>query len=171
VNVVLIGYRCSGKTVTGRELAGRLGRPFVDTDARVVCEAGASVEDMVREDGWERFRELESRVIRCVAGRDGLVISTGGGAVLREENIRVLRANGWLVWLDAGPRTLVRRMADDEEHADQRPAFGVGDPLSETAGALRERVPMYRKAADLRVDTDGLTPSETAARILTSIPR
>ena len=171
MNLVLIGYRCSGKTVTGRELAGRLGRPFMDTDALVVREAGAPVADVVRKEGWEHFRDLESGVIRRLAARDGLVIATGGGVVVREENIQVLRAGGWLVWLDAGPSELVRRMMNDREHADQRPALGEGDPFEETNGVLRERAPLYRKAADLCVETDRLTPTETAARIMTSIPR
>ncbi len=97
MNIVLIGYRCSGKTVTGLELAARLGRPFVDTDACVVREAGSTVDRIVRENGWRYFRDLESRVIRLVTARDGREISAGGGAVLRPENLRRLRDNGWVV--------------------------------------------------------------------------
>ena len=170
MNVVLIGYRCAGKTLTGRELAARLERPFVDTDAWVVREAGMPVKDIVRKEGWERFRDLESRVIRLAAGRDDLVVSTGGGAVLRPENVRRLRANGWLVWIHAGESTLRLRMARDVENEDQRPGLHGKDPIHEIASVLRRRAPLYEKAGDLRLDTDTLSPSETVDRILASMP-
>ncbi len=170
MNVVLIGYRCAGKTVTGRELAARLKRPFVDTDAWVVREAGMLVKDIVRKEGWERFRDLESRVIRLAAARDGLVVSTGGGAVLRPHNVRRLRANGWLVWLHAGENTLRLRMERDAETADGRPVLRGEDPIREIAAVLRKRAPLYENAADFLVDTDILSPSETVNRILAAMP-
>lgn len=171
MNVVLIGYRCTGKTVTGRLLAARLKRPFVDTDAWVVRETGAPVSEIVRKHGWERFRDLESRVIHRVTARDNLVLSTGGGAVLREENIRRLRANGWLVWLRAGESTLRRRMKNDGKNADQRPAFGRETPILDIARHLRERAPLYRRAGDFSLNTDWATPLETANLILQSMPK
>jgi len=171
MNLVLIGYRCAGKTVTGRLLAKRLKRPFVDTDAWVVREAGAPVSEIVRKEGWDRFRDLESRVIRIVSARDGLVISTGGGAVLREENVRSLQANGWLVWLRAGEETLKRRMRSDVRNADQRPVFEGEAPSEDVAGPLRERASLYRKAGDFHVDTDRVTPFETTNHILRFMPK
>jgi len=171
LNVVLIGYRCTGKTVTGRALAARLDRPFVDTDAWVVREAGMPVKDIVRKEGWKSFRDLESRVIRLVAARDGLVVSTGGGAVLRPQNVSRLRANGWLVWINAGESTLRLRMERDAENADQRPGLHGEDPIHEIAAALRKRAPLYEKAGDFRLDTDTLSPSETVNRILASMPQ
>lgn len=170
MNLVLIGYRCTGKTVTGRLLAERLERPFIDTDAWIVREAGAPVNDIVREGGWEHFRDLESRVVRQAAARDGLVLSTGGGAVLREENIRRLRSNGWIVWLKASESTLRRRMMRDRNTRDQRPGFRGEDPIEDLTGPLRERGPLYRKAADFSLDTDGMTPTESVNLILRSMP-
>jgi len=169
MNIVLIGYRCSGKTVTGLELAARLGRPFVDTDDRVVRDAGAPVDRIVRENGWRYFRDLESRVIRLVTARDGRVISTGGGAVLRPENVRRLRDNGWVVWLKACESTLRRRMKQDEGNAGQRPAIEGVNPLEETAMILSTRIPLYEKAADFHVATDTLSPSQTVEHILASM--
>lgn len=170
MNLVLIGYRCTGKTVTGRLLAERLKRPFVDTDTWVVREAGAPVSEIVRNEGWERFRDLESQVIRLVSARDGLVVSTGGGAVLRAENVRLLRANGWLVWLRADVGTLRRRMRSDAKNAGQRPGFEGEDPAEDMAGPLRERAPLYRKAGDFHVDTDRISPFETTNHILRFMP-
>jgi shikimate kinase len=170
VNLVLIGYRASGKTVTGRELAARLSRPFVDTDVLVIREAGAPVSEIVQKDGWERFRDLESRVIRRVASSDGQVVSTGGGAVLREENVRRLRAGGWIVWLKACEEILRLRMEADVENTERRPALEGESPVEEIAGVLRGRTPFYRKAGHFHLDTDGLSPSETANRILASMP-
>jgi shikimate kinase len=170
LNIVLIGYRCSGKTVTGRELAARLGRPHVDTDDWVVREAGAPVDCIVRKGGWRRFRDLESRVIRAVARMDGLVVSTGGGAVVSSENVRRLRAGGWLVWLKAGESVLRLRMKRDVEKGGQRPGIEGQDPFEEMAALLRKRTPLYEKAGDFHLDTGGLSPSEAAARILRSMP-
>lgn len=169
MNIVLIGYRCSGKTVTGLKLAARLGRPFVDTDACVVREAGASVGCIVRDKGWQYFRDLESRVIRLVTARDDRVISTGGGAVLRTENVRSLRDNGWVVWLKACEGTLRRRMEKDAGNAGQRPAIEAVNPSEETAMILRTRIPLYEEAADFHVATDTLSPSQAVERILASM--
>ena len=91
MNIVLIGYRGTGKSAVGKILAAQLGRRLVSTDEEIIRRAGKSIPDLVAAQGWEYFRDLESAVCQDLAGRDNLVIDTGGGAILRDEN-RVLNS-------------------------------------------------------------------------------
>ena len=100
MNIVLIGYRCSGKTVVGKILARDLGRDFLDTDEKIEENTGSSIETIISREGWNHFRDVEKRVIEEVSSRDHLVISTGGGVVVDRGNRENLKRNGWLVWLD-----------------------------------------------------------------------
>ena len=153
-NIVLIGMPGSGKSTVGRILAGRTGRPLADTDQLVTEKAGKPIPDIFRENGEPAFRDLESSVIRDLAKTGGQIISTGGGAVLRPENVTALRQNGRLFWLDRDPGALVptddRPLADTEEKMKQ---------------LYLAREPVYRAAADEIVPVTG-TPEDTAARIL-----
>ena len=153
-NVVLIGMPGSGKSAVGRILAGRTGWPLADTDQLVTEKAGKPIPDIFREDGEPAFRDLESSVIRDLAKTGGQIISTGGGAVLRPENVTALRQNGRLFWLDRDPGALVptddRPLADTEEKMKQ---------------LYLAREPVYRAAADEIIPVSG-TPEDTAARIL-----
>ncbi|HRC45434.1 MAG TPA: shikimate kinase, partial [Nitrospira sp.] len=101
MNLVLIGYRGTGKSTVGKMLARKLGRTVVSTDAEIVKRAQLSVPEIVKQFGWEHFRDLESAVCRDFAARDQLIIDTGGGAILRPENVEALRRTGPLVWLTA----------------------------------------------------------------------
>ena len=119
MNIVLIGYRGAGKSAVGRVLAHRLRRELVSTDAEVVKRAGRPIPDIVEHQGWEHFRDLESLVCRDLAGRDNLIIDTGGGAILRPQNVEVLKQNGRFWWLTAGVDTLAGRI----KHDSQRPSL------------------------------------------------
>ena len=136
-NIVLIGMPGSGKSSVAAALGRRLGRTAVDTDQLIARQTGMSAAEIIRKQGEEAFRALESDVIRALAPRHGLVIATGGGAVLQPENVRALRHNGRLVWLD---KPLAALTADDDH------------PLSDTEEKLArlyaERTPIYRAAAD-----------------------
>jgi shikimate kinase len=94
LNIILIGYRCSGKTTVGRALARALGRQFVDTDRTIEEYARTSIEQLVAGYGWDCFRQIEEWVIKRVCGKDNLVIPTGGGAIMREANRMTLKRNG-----------------------------------------------------------------------------
>ena len=96
MNIVLIGYRGTGKTSVGKLLAGRLGRQLVSTDAEVIRRAALSVPEIVKQFGWDRFRDLESEVCLELGGKDRLIIDTGGGVILRHQNVDRLKANGVL---------------------------------------------------------------------------
>src|SRR4029079_2234837 len=110
MNVVLIGYRGTGKSTVGKVVAVRLGRRIVSTDKEIVRRAGASIPEIVAAHGWDHFRDLESAVCGDLAGQDNLVIDTGGGAILRQQNVDVLKRNGRLIWLTASVETIAARI-------------------------------------------------------------
>ena len=163
MNLVLIGYRGTGKSTVGRILAQRLRRELVSTDAEVVRNAKHPIPEIVQQHGWDHFRDLESQVCRDLAGRDGLVVDTGGGVILRPENIVSLKANGLLFWLTAEIDTIVNRIGRDTN----RPSLtGTKTFLEEIAEVLQERVQKYQAAADHTVPTDRRSREEIAEAIL-----
>ncbi len=144
-NIVLIGMPSSGKSTVGRLLADALGREWIDSDDCIVETAGRSISDIFTQDGEAAFRDLESEVIeRQIANRNGLVVATGGGAILRDSNLDALRRNGRLVFLD-------RPLKDLLPTPDR--------PLASSAEAIKrryeERYPRYCAVADCRIDVKG----------------
>ena len=151
MNIVLIGYRGTGKSTVGRLLAARLGRQLVSTDAEIVKRAQHTIPEIVAQEGWEYFRDLESDICRELAGRDQLVIDTGGGTILRAQNVEVLKKNGIVFWLTASVETIVKRIGGD----NQRPSLtGTKSFVDEIQDVLRERMPKYQAAADHIIATD-----------------
>ena len=163
MNLVLIGYRGTGKSTVGKVLATRLGRTVVSTDAEVVKRAGQPIPQIVDQHGWGHFRDLESDVCRELAARDGLVIDTGGGAILRQENVDALKQTGTLFWLTASVETITHRIGGDT----QRPSVtGTKSFLDEIQQVLHERAPKYRAAADYLIATDGRSVVQITDEIL-----
>lgn len=163
MNLVLIGYRGTGKSSVGRILAARLNRILVSTDEEIVKRAGTSIPEIVTRHGWNHFRDLESQVIRDVAGRDGLVVDTGGGAILRARNVEALKASGRLFWLTASVETIAQRISGDTN----RPSLtGTKSFIEEIDDVLRERLPQYEAAADHIIATDGRSVDHIADDIL-----
>jgi len=159
MNIVLIGYRGTGKSSVGKLLAERSGRTLMSTDAEVVRRAGQSVPEIVKQQGWDHFRDLETEVCRDLSGKDHLIIDTGGGAILRKENVDRLKAGGVLFWLTAEVPTISRRIGGDT----QRPSLtGAKSFVEEIEDVLRERTPIYRAAADHVIATDDKTVGEIA---------
>lgn len=148
-NVVLVGMPGSGKSTVGKALAEQLGRPFIDTDEEIVRIDGRSIPAIFEAVGETGFRDIESAVIKTVAARQGAVIATGGGAVLREENVSLLKENGRLYFLD---RPLEALVATKDR------------PLSSDRAALErryhERYEIYCGCCDCHVTVNG-TPQET----------
>ncbi len=153
-NIVLIGMPGSGKSAVGNFLAGITGKALADTDQMIVRNAGKTIPDIFREDGEPAFRDMESDVIRRLSKQGGQIISTGGGAVLRPENVTVLRQNGRLFWLDRNP--------DDLVPTDDRP---LADTDAKMKRLYAEREPVYRAAADEIIPVTG-TPRDTARLIV-----
>lgn len=163
MNIVLIGYRGTGKSTVGKILAERLGRELVSTDAEIIRRARLPVPDIVQRFGWDHFRDLESQVCRDLAGKDGLIIDTGGGAILRQQNVDCLKKNGVLIWLTATVPTITDRIGGDT----QRPSLtGAKSFTEEVEEVLRERQPKYKAAANHVIETDGRSVAEVAEAIL-----
>lgn len=170
MNIVLVGYRCSGKTVVGKLLAAELARSFVDTDTAIEEDAGASIESIITEKGWPCFRDLEKAMVRKLAQEDNLVIATGGGVVLDDENVRNLQKGGWIVWLQGRPEILRERMTKDMRSGRHRPSLSGTDPLQEVERVLRNRSRLYEQAGDYTVHTDHRTPEAVADIIMRAVP-
>ena len=151
MNIVLIGYRGTGKSTVGKLLAARLGRELVSTDAEIIKRAKRTIPEIVAQEGWEYFRNLETDICRELADRDKLVIDTGGGAILRTQNVEALKKNGTVFWLTASVETIVKRIGGD----NQRPSLtGTKSFVEEVQDVLRERTPKYQAAADHKITTD-----------------
>jgi len=161
VNIVLIGFMCSGKSRVGKELASRLKWSFHDTDEMVEKAARARVGDIIRRQGEAVFRTMERDAVQHAAAYDNAVIATGGGAPVDRDNLADLKKNGRLVWLKVTPRTVLRRVGD----FSARPLIDPSDPLGSVTKRLTEREPVY-SAAEFSVDTDTLPPAAIADRIL-----
>lgn len=163
MNIVLIGYRGTGKSTVGKLLAERLSRQLVSTDAEIVKRANLSIPDIVQQSGWNYFRDLESDVCRDLAARDGIVIDTGGGIILRSENVAVLKKLGVVFWLIAGVPEITARIGGDT----QRPSLTGGKSfVEEVEEVLREREPKYGRAAHHQIQTDQRSPAEVADDIV-----
>lgn len=171
MNLVLIGYRGTGKSTVARLLAERTGLAAVDADAEIERTAGRTVRDIFARDGEETFRAIESRVLAELSDRDGIVLAAGGGIVLREENRRVLAEMGQVVWLKADVDTILARVAGDPTTAARRPNLTAAGGREEVGELLARREPLYRGCADLTIDTTDRSPQQVAELILEDLER
>ncbi|MDY6352168.1 MAG: shikimate kinase [Lachnospiraceae bacterium] len=161
--IYLIGFMGCGKTSTGIELACLLGCPFLDTDQLIVDREGMSIPDIFAKEGERGFRKIETAVFRDLSGdTKDAVVSCGGGAVLRDENVILMKKSGRVIRLSADARTVYDRVKGDSN----RPLLMSPDPLSRIRELMAEREEAYSRASDITVATDGLTPAEVASRIL-----
>lgn len=168
MNIVLIGYRGTGKSAVGRILAERLGWPLFSFDKAIVKMAGKSIPEIVQEKGWEHFRDLETEITLEYSRKDRCIFDTGGGCILRPQNVEALKRNGRLYWLKASVETIASRICGD----DQRPSLTGGKSfVDEIAEVLAQREEKYRAASDEAIDTDGLSVEQVAERILSSMGR
>lgn len=162
MNLVLIGYRGTGKSTVARLLSKKLGMEVVSLDQEIVRQAGRSIPEIVAAHGWPYFRDLESEVTKRVCGRDHIIIDAGGGVILRPENVENLRRGGTLFWLRASLPVIVARIEGETE----RPALTAGKSFTEEVEeVLRERTPLYEAAAHHQVDTDARSPEQVAAEV------
>jgi shikimate kinase len=163
--IVLIGFMGTGKSSVGRVLEQHTGWPRYDTDELIAERAGMTITDIFDRHGEAAFRELETEALRELPTGAPAIIVTGGGVVLREENVSLLRALGTLVNLTADLETLFERVA----RRNTRPLLRSDDPRRTLAELLNEREPFYRGAADLEIDTSALTHDEVARAVLSRL--
>ncbi len=169
MNIILMGARCTGKSTVGRCLAERLGVPFTDTDERIEQRTGRLISRIVAEKGWPAFREEERAVIRELAGADRGVIALGGGVVCDADNVEVLKAKGVFVWLSARPEEIASRMGKDAADGTERPSLTGAPSVEEIRAVMAEREPLYRRLADIAVDTTQLDAAGVAEAILAGL--
>lgn len=163
-NIVLTGFMGTGKTSACAELARLTGYSCVEVDAGIEKSAGMSITEIFRRLGEPRFREMETEEIKRISTGKHLVVSTGGGAVMKEENMSALRQGGVIVCLMASPETILQRTSGNSD----RPLLNVEDPLRKIRDLLGQRMPFYERA-DIIVDTEGKTPREVALEILEKV--
>ncbi len=165
MNIALIGFMGVGKTTVSRALGRLSGMPEVDVDRRIAAREGRSIPEIFETDGEAAFRDMETAAIRELTGgrpSGGQILSCGGGAVLRPENVRLLKEGGAIILLTARPETVLRRVGD----GTSRPALGGVVTVEHIAGLMEKRRSAYEAAADFAVATDGRTPEEIAEEIL-----
>lgn len=161
-NLYLVGMMAVGKTTIGRHLASRLGLQFHDTDQVIEQRAGADISWIFELEGEEGFRDREQQVIDELCARDGVVLATGGGAVLRKHNRTRLRDRGTVLYLKGSVDLLVDRTEGDH----RRPLLKVDDVRQRIETLIAEREPLYESAAHLQIDVDQRPPKAIAAEVL-----
>jgi len=148
-NVFFVGLMGAGKTTVGRAVARRLDRPFFDSDHEIEGRTGARIPVIFELEGEAGFREREAQVIAELTGRSGIVLATGGGAVLRPENRAALHERGFVVYLRANPHDLWLRTRRDKN----RPLLQTEDPKARLEALYEVRDPLYRECAHFVVET------------------
>ncbi len=166
MNIVLIGYRGTGKTTIAHLLGQRLDMKAVDADVVLEQRASRTIADIFATDGEGTFRDLETEVVRDLAQGDRQVLGLGGGAVLREENRKAIASAGFTVWLQASIETIDRRMRGDDSTSTKRPNLTRSGGLTEIEEVLTARTPLYEACADAIVDTENKTPEQVADEIV-----
>ena len=148
MSVILTGFMGTGKSTTGKKLAERLGRRFIDTDTLIEEEAGMTISTIFTERGESYFRMLERAAIARVCEEQEIVVATGGGVLVNEENTRRLKESGTIICLTATPEVILSRVQSN----DDRPLLHGDSPLEKIRALLTARADVYAKA-DLTIDT------------------
>ncbi len=168
-NLVLIGYRATGKTSVGLRLARLLKRPFVDLDQVLVQETGQTIAEIVGQGGWEEFRRREKKLVARLGDHRGQVLATGGGVVLDPENVRALRENGIIIWLTADPATIRSRLTQDQPQDASRPSLTGSDTVREVEEVLASRQPLYQATAQLIINTTHQSVDQVVEQVLAAL--
>ncbi len=157
MNIILIGFMGVGKSTIANGLAKSLGFDVLDTDKMIEESQSRSINEIFATEGEESFREMESVILGNLLGKtDRSVISTGGGIVIREENIKELKSIGIVFWLDAGVDSILDRVSGNRD----RPLLKTENPREKIVNLLSEREPLYERCADERIQTDDLSIDE-----------
>ena len=163
-NIILTGFMGTGKTAVGRRLAMLLNMELIDVDTEIEKSQQMTINEIFRQFGEPGFREIETEMIQKLSERRDVIISTGGGAVLKQKNMDALRKQGIIICLMASPQTILKRTS----HNSNRPLLKVEDPFEKIKELLNFRKPFYEKA-DILIDTEDKTPLQIAEEIIDKI--
>ena len=167
MNIILIGFRGTGKTTIGKMLAQRLGKEFVDADEYLEQKEGKTVKDIFAEGGEKLFREIETQIIAELCLSDNRVVATGGGAILREENVRALKKSGIIILLEADTDTIYKRIHRNTTTEQRRPSLTNRNAYEEIEYLLEYRGPLYDRTADFVINTTNMSANDAANKIIT----
>ena len=167
MNILLIGYRGSGKTTTGQILARRLGCAFADSDVVLIQRAGKTIKEIFAESGETGFRDLETAVLKDLLANDHQVLALGGGVILRDANRTMMQGpNNRIVYLKAAVEELHRRIHADVATAANRPSLtALGGGIEEIRSVLAAREPIYQQMANCVIDVTAKLPEIVATEI------
>lgn len=157
----------AGKTTVGRALAKKLNRPFIDSDHEIEARTGASIPLIFEIEGEEGFRQREAEVIRDLTAQQGIVLATGGGAILKPENRQNLKAGGVVIYLRASIANILQRTSHDKS----RPLLQTADPRARLEELARVREPLYLEVADMVIETGRPNVQSLVQTILTELER
>ena len=160
-NLFLVGPMGAGKSAVGRQLAKLLHLDFFDSDQEIENRTGVDIPFIFEKEGEEGFRKRESKVIDELSARQGIVLATGGGAILDPSNRSRLGARGYVIYL----HTTVRQQLERTQRGRNRPLLDTDDPGQVLEGLMEVRDPLYREIADMTVETDGRRVREVANEI------
>jgi shikimate kinase len=165
-NIILIGFMGCGKSTIGRELKRLTGYQFIDMDAEIEAREKKSIATLFADEGELIFREKETELLQefRAKGLDHSVISTGGGAILSEENRNIIKSLGYVVWLKADAQTIYHRTKKNHS----RPILQTANPQQVIADLLELRTPLYHECAHLTIEVKGLNRTEIAGGIIES---
>ncbi len=163
-NIILTGFMGTGKTAVGKKLSMFLKMELIDVDTEIEKSQRMTINEIFKQFGEPGFREIETEMIQKLSERKDVIISTGGGAVLKQKNMDALRKQGVIICLMASPETILKRTS----HNSNRPLLKVEDPFEKIKELLHFRRPFYEKA-DIMIDTEGKTPLQIAEEIIEKI--
>ncbi|UJS18151.1 MAG: shikimate kinase [Candidatus Jettenia sp.] len=166
MNIILIGFRGTGKTTIGRILAQRLGKVFIDADEYLEQREKRTIRNIFTEGGEDLFRDIEVRIIEELCRLNDTIIATGGGVILREENVRRLKRNGIVILLEADVNTIYKRIYENIQTQQKRPNLTNLNGYQEIEYLLAYRRSLYDKAADFVFDTTVLPINDTVNKII-----
>ncbi len=161
MNIVLTGFMGTGKTAVGKQIAKALNMKYIDSDELIEKDVGKKIHRIFEDSGEKYFREVETKVVKCVGLLDGFVISTGGGVVLKEGNMKELERSGMIICLTTSPEVILKRT----RHTSYRPLLNVKDPAGKIKKLLEKRAPFYKRCS-LMIDTSAKSIGEVAEEII-----
>lgn len=161
-NYFLIGFMGAGKSTIAAELVKRTGKKLVEMDSQIVEEQGMTINEIFAQYGEQKFRDIESDLVKRIANEGNTIVSCGGGVVVREENTKVMKSSGKIIFLTATPETIYERVKDGND----RPILNGHMNVEYIAELMEKRRALYEAAADVKVATDNKNVDEICDEIL-----